>query len=36
MLGMVLIWIGLPTMLEGFSDMLHSGFALIGELLRLN
>ncbi|MBD9354581.1 flagellar biosynthetic protein FliR [Methylomonas albis] len=35
MLGMGLIWIGLPTMLEGFSDMLHGGFALVGELLRL-
>ncbi|WP_020483675.1 flagellar biosynthetic protein FliR [Methylomonas sp. MK1] len=35
MLGMGLIWIGLPTMLEGFSDMLHKGFALVGALLRL-
>lgn len=35
MLGMGLIWIGLPTMLEGFSDMLHNGFALVGALLRL-
>lgn len=35
MLGMGLIWIGLPTLLEGFGDMLHNGFALVGELLRL-
>lgn len=36
LLGMVLIWIGLPTMLEGFTDMLHESFTLISQLLRLN
>lgn len=36
MLGMVLVWIGLPAMLEGFSDMLHQGFAMVSELLRLS
>lgn len=35
MLGMALIWVGLPTMLEGFSEMLHKGFALVGELMRV-
>ncbi len=35
MLGMVLIWVGLPTLLEVFADMLHQGFALVSELLRL-
>lgn len=36
MLGMVLIWVGLPNLLEGFGNMLREGFALIGEMLRLN
>jgi len=35
-LGMVLIWIGLPNMLEGFAEMLHEGFDLVSQLLRLN
>ena len=35
MLGMVLIWIMLPEILEGFSDVLSNGFALISEILRL-
>jgi flagellar biosynthetic protein FliR len=35
MLGMVLIWIMLPEILEGFSDILSNGFALISEILRL-
>lgn len=36
MLGMLLIWIGLASMLEGFSDQLHAGFMLISQLLRTN
>ncbi len=36
LMGMLLIWIGLPAMLEGFSEMLHQGFALVGELLRVS
>ncbi|MDD1621141.1 MAG: flagellar biosynthetic protein FliR [Methylococcaceae bacterium] len=36
LLGMVLIWIGLPTMLEAFTEMLHESFTLISQLLRLN
>lgn len=36
LLGMVLIWIGLPTMLEGFTEMLHESFDLISQLLRLS
>ncbi len=35
MLGMVLIWIMLPDMLEGFSDFLAAGYALISELLKV-
>lgn len=35
-LGMALIWIGFPTLLEGFGDMLHAGFAMVGDVLRLN
>lgn len=36
LLGMVLIWIGLPTMLEGFADKLHEGYILISQLLRIS
>jgi flagellar biosynthetic protein FliR len=36
LLGMVLIWIGFPTMLEGFTEMLHESFALVSQLLRLS
>ena len=36
LLGMVLIWIGLASMLEGFSDKLHEGFILISQLLRIS
>lgn len=35
-LGMVLIWIGLAGMLEGFADKLHDGFLLISQILRTN
>lgn len=35
LLGMVLIWIGLAGMLEGFSGMLHEGFKLVGQWLRV-
>ncbi|WP_031433538.1 flagellar biosynthetic protein FliR [Methylomarinum vadi] len=35
MLGMLLIWITLPDILESFADILREGFALISELLRL-
>ncbi len=35
MLGMVLIWIAVPDILESFADFLREGFALISELLRL-
>ncbi|OAI10811.1 flagellar biosynthetic protein FliR [Methylomonas lenta] len=36
LLGMLLIWIGLSTMLEGFADKLHEGFILISQLLRIS
>ncbi len=36
LLGMALIWIGLPGMLEGFTDILHEGFMFISELLRIS
>ncbi len=35
MLGMVLIWISLANTLEGFSEVLTSGFGLISQLLRV-
>lgn len=35
MLGMVLIWITLPDILESFAAILRDGFVLISELLRL-
>lgn len=35
MIGMVLIWITLPDMLESFADILQQGFTLISEVLRL-
>lgn len=36
LLGMVLVWIGLATMLETFAEMLQQGFVLVSELLRLS
>jgi len=36
LLGMVLIWIGLSTILEGFTGMLQEGFVLISQLLRIS
>jgi len=36
LLGMVLIWIGLAGILEGFTEMLHEGFILISQLLRIS
>lgn len=36
LLGMVLVWVGLASMLEGFTDKLHEGFMLIAQLLRLS
>ena len=36
LLGMALIWVGLATMLEGFTDMLHEGFVMISQLLRIS
>ena len=35
-LGMALIWIGLPSILEGFSDMLHQSFSFVSEMLRVS
>lgn len=35
MLGMVLIWISLPDMLEVFAEILRDGFALVSDVLRL-
>ncbi|WP_305906669.1 flagellar biosynthetic protein FliR [Methylomarinum sp. Ch1-1] len=35
MLGMVLIWVTLADMLEGFATILHDGFTLVSDLLRL-
>lgn len=34
-LGMVLVWISLASMLEAFAEILHTGFTLIGQLLRV-
>lgn len=36
LLGMVLIWVGISTMIENFTDMLHAGFAFISQILRLS
>ncbi|MGY6277682.1 flagellar biosynthetic protein FliR [Methylomonas sp. MgM2] len=36
LLGMALIWVGLATVLEGFTEMLHEGFMLISQLLRIS
>lgn len=36
LLGMLLIWIGLDTMLQTFTEMLHEGFGLISQLLRIS
>jgi flagellar biosynthetic protein FliR len=35
MLGMVLIWVSLANTLEGFSEILTSGFRLISQLLKV-
>lgn len=35
-LGMILIWMGLPDLLQGFAVILHEGFALAGQLLRVS
>lgn len=35
LLGMILVWIGLPVLLEGFGESLREGFALVGQILRL-
>lgn len=34
-LGMILIWVGISDMLEGFAQFLHNGFQLISHLLRV-
>jgi len=36
LLGMVLIWIGLADILEGFTEMLHEGFMFISQMLRIS
>lgn len=36
LLGMGLIWMGMPDMLDGFTEILHEGFALISQLLRIS
>lgn len=36
MIGMVLIWITLPDMMESFAEILQQGFALISDVLRLS
>lgn len=36
LLGMVLVWISLATLMEGFTDMLHEGFKLISGVLRIS
>ena len=36
LLGMVFIWIGLTGIVEGFTEMLHEGFILISQLLRIS
>jgi flagellar biosynthetic protein FliR len=36
LLGMVLIGIGLPGILESFGEMLHEGFIFISQLLRIS
>jgi flagellar biosynthesis protein FliR len=34
--GMVLVWMGMPMLVHEFSDRLHESFGLVGQLLRLN
>ncbi|AEG02421.1 flagellar biosynthetic protein FliR [Methylomonas methanica] len=36
LLGMVLVWIGLASMLEGFTEKLQDGFMLVSQMLRLS
>ncbi|MCQ8128188.1 flagellar biosynthetic protein FliR [Methylomonas rivi] len=36
LLGMLLIWLGLVSMLEGFADKLQDGFVLVSQVLRMN
>lgn len=36
LIGMVLIWIGLADMLDGFAEMMHEGFVVISQLLRIS
>jgi len=36
LLGMVLVWIGLSAILEGFAEMLHEGFIVISQVLRVS
>ena len=36
LMGMVLIWISLSGMLEGFADMLHESFSYVSQMLRLS
>lgn len=36
LLGMLLIWVGLVSMLEGFTDKLQDGFMLVSQVLRMS
>ncbi|MGR8929466.1 MAG: flagellar biosynthetic protein FliR [Gammaproteobacteria bacterium] len=36
LLGMVLVWISLATLMEGFAEMLQGGFVLVSHLLRIS
>lgn len=36
LLGMILTWVVLPDMLSGFARMLHEGFAVVNQLLKLS
>lgn len=35
LLGMLLVWIGLSSMLDGFAELMHEGYSLISQLLRI-
>ncbi|WP_347988480.1 flagellar biosynthetic protein FliR [Methylomonas sp. AM2-LC] len=35
-IGMLLIWVGVPSIIDGFTDMLQDSYTFISQLLRLN
>jgi len=36
LIGMILVWIGLGTLMEGFADVLQDSFLLVSQLLRIS